>query len=137
MTSFDIELPATLAHLGDARRRLRSWLDQEVTDDVAGDDLLAAAGEFFLHVVFRTGGLGRARITAERGPGGMRLAITAAQTPQGRDVRVLAPKHDPLAAGALGRRMVEGSCDQVRVERAGSTTVGAECFRSVEPTVRP
>ena len=131
MSSFDIELPATLDHLGEARRRLRSWLGDEVADEVARDDLLAVAGEFFLHVVFRTGGLGRARIVAEPGPTGVRLAVTSASEPSHPPVRLLRPASDPLAAGALGRRLVEGCCDDVRVRRAGGSTVGAECFRSV------
>ena len=128
MTHFDIQLPATLDHLGDARRRLRAWLSEEVDDRVAAEDLLAVAGEFFVHVVFRTGGQGDARVTAERGARGVRLAVTAA--PPAPGVRALAPAKDPLATGALGRRLVEGCCDEVRVE-GGTVIVGAECFRSV------
>lgn len=129
MPSFDLELPATLDHLAEARHRLRSWLTDEVGDDVARDDLLAVAGEFFLHVVFRTGGLGRARIVAEHGQRGVRLSVTAANDEGG--VRAMAPATDPLAEGALGRRLVEGCCDRVRVDGRGTASVGAECFRSV------
>src|SRR5688572_25837562 len=102
MPIFDLELPATLDHLGEARHLLRAWLRQELDDDVAGDDLLAVAGEFFVHVVYRTGGLGRARIVAEHGDGGVRLSVTAAGEP--RPVRTIQPATDPLAAGAIGRR---------------------------------
>lgn len=130
MPSFDIELPATLEHLGDARRLLRRWLADEVADDAACTDLLAVAGEFFLHVVFRTGGLGRARVVAERGADGVRLSVTAADDGC-RTVRSMAAPRDPLAIGAIGRRLVEGCCDELRVEAVGATTVGAECFRSM------
>lgn len=129
MPTFDLELPANLDHLADARHRLRRWLAEEVLDDVARDDLLAVAGEFFVHVVFRTGGSGRARILAERGDGGVRLSVTAAA--ERPIVRPMAPSRDPLASGAVGRRLVEGCCDEVRVGGVGTATVGAECFRSV------
>ena len=131
MPSFDLELPATIEHLGEARRRLRAWLEQEVRDDVARTDLLAVAGEFFLHVIFRTGGLGRARVVAEHGDGGVRLSVTAADAREG--VRAITPATDPLSAGAMGRRLVDGCCDAVRVAGVGSATIGAECFRTVAP----
>lgn len=129
MTSFAIELPAALDHLADARGRLRAWLGEEVADEVARNDLLSVAGEFFLHVVFRTGGLGHARIVAERRHDGVRLSVKA--TDDRRTVRSIAPPSDPLAVGAVGRRLVEGCCDEVRVEVDGAATVGAECFRTV------
>ena len=124
MPTFDLELPATIEHLGEARRRLQWWLAEEVLDDVARADLLVVAGEFFLHVVFRTGGLGRARIVADRADEGVRLAVTCAA--EGRERRPLWPRRDPLEAGALGRRLVEGCCTDVRVDRGG-----AACFRPV------
>lgn len=132
MPSFDLELPATVEHLAEARSRLRAWLADEVADAEAGDDLLTVAGEFFLHVVYRTGALGRARITADHGPGGVRLAVTSARRAPG--VRALAPPSDPLADGALGLRLVEGCCDEIRVAGPGDPTVGAECFRVVRAT---
>jgi hypothetical protein len=129
MPSFVVDLPATVTHLADARRRLREWLEDEVADDLARDDLLAVAGEFFLHVVFRTGGLGRARLVAERGAGGVRLSVTGLD--ERPNVRPLVLPTDPLATGALGRRLVEGCCDEVRVAAAGGAVVGASCYRAV------
>lgn len=129
MPAFDIDLPATLQHLGEARRRLGVWLADEVPDAAARGDLLAVAGEFFLHVVFRTGGLGRARVVAERWDDGVRLSVTAAD---GCDtVRSMATPADPLAVGAIGRRLVEACCDEVTVASDGAGTVSAQCFRSV------
>ena len=131
MPSFVVDLPATVTQLGEARRRLRAWLDDEVPDEVARGDLLAVAGEFFLHVVFRTGGVGRARIVAERGAGGVRLSVTALD--RRPNVRPIAPSTDPLAAGALGRRLVDGCCEEVRVAAASGPVVVASCYRSVPP----
>lgn len=136
MPPFDLELPATLEHLAEARHRLRAWLEDEVHDDVARMDLLAVAGEFFLHVIYRTGGLGRARVVAVPRDGGVRLAVTAADAVDGERVRAMAPAGDPLSAGAMGRRLVEGCCDAVQVAAAGSSTIGAECFRSVRSALR-
>lgn len=133
MPSFVLELPATVDHLAEARRRLRAWLDEELAEPTARDDLLTVAGEFFLHVVFRTGGLGRARVVAEHGGGGVRLAVTSVTSASRATVRPLGLRRDPLAAGAMGRRLAEGCCDEMRVAAGARGTVGAECFRRVAP----
>ena len=134
MTPFALELPATIDQLAPARGQLRAWLASEVADESAREDLLAVAGEFFLHVVYRTGGVGHARVLAERGPGGVRLSVTAAGDRAG--VRALALSSDPLAAGAIGRRLVDGCCDDVRVSTGTpGGVVGAECFRRLTPAV--
>src|SRR5205085_3591253 len=63
---FDRDFPATLTSLAEARHQLRAWLADAVRDPNAANDLLTVAGEFFLHVVVRTGGdQGRARLVAE------------------------------------------------------------------------
>ena len=124
------EYPATLSSLGDARHHLRAWLADEVPDEVAANDLLTVAGEFFLHVVVRTGGdAGRASVVAERGPDGVRLSVTSVRA--AGVVRALRLPPDPLAAGAIGRRLVDGCCDDVEVD--DGERVGARCRRAVRP----
>ena len=128
LAPFDRRYPATLSSLAEARHHLRSWLSEEVTDAVAVNDLLTAAGEFFLHVVVRTGGAqGRVQVHAERGRDGVRLSVTSAVTAP--PVRAIGLPGDPLVAGALGRRLVDGCCDEVEVERGA--VVGARCRRVV------
>jgi hypothetical protein len=129
---FDREYPATLTSLADARVELRAWLRTEVADECAADDLLSAAGEFFLHVVVRTGGdRGRARVVAERGPDGVRLAVTAVEVGARAPLRSVALPQDPLSAGSLGRRLVDGCCDEVEVERGAA--IGVRGRRSLQP----
>jgi hypothetical protein len=127
--SFDRQFAATLDHLADARHDLREWLAREVPDPIARTDLLAVAGEFFLHVIVRTGGAGRARVLAEHAPDGVRLSVTAAADEP--PVRAIDLPNDPLRVGAIGRRIVDGCCERVRVEAGAG--VGAECWRRVEP----
>jgi hypothetical protein len=100
-----------------------------VADEIACNDLLTIAGEFFLHVVVRTGGdRGRARVFAERGRDGVRLAVTSMDpaTP----VRAIALPADPLGAGSIGRRLVDGCCDEVEIE--GGPTISARCWRTLQ-----
>jgi hypothetical protein len=135
---FDREYPATVGSLADARHELRVWLRDQIIDDVALHDLLTVAGEFFLHVVVRTGGAhGRARLVAERGPDGVRLAVTAVadETTTLRDdatVRALRLPHDPLDAGSIGRRLVDGFCDSLEID--DGSAVGARCWRTLQST---
>jgi hypothetical protein len=127
---FDRDFHATLTAMAEARAQLRSWLAEAVADELAANDLLTVAGEFFVHVVVRTGGgAGRARVTAERGPDGVRLAVTAVASPARGNVRSLRLPEDPLAAGSLGRRLVDGCCDEVEV--AEGPTPAARCRRTL------
>jgi anti-sigma regulatory factor (Ser/Thr protein kinase) len=129
--AFDREFPATLSALAEARAHLRSWLAEAVDDEVVANDLLNVAGEFFLHVAVRTGGeRGRARVEAERGRDGVRLAVTAVAPAATATVRSLGLPADPLGAGAIGRRLVDGCCDEVEIDRG--PTVAARCWRTLE-----
>jgi hypothetical protein len=128
--AFDRAFPATLSAMAEARAHLRSWLADAVDDEVVANDLLTVAGEFFLHVVVRTGERGRARVVAERGRDGVRLAVTAAAPVATATVRSLALPADPLGAGAIGRRLVDGCCDEREIERG--PTVAARCWRTLE-----
>jgi anti-sigma regulatory factor (Ser/Thr protein kinase) len=130
--TFRQDFPATLEELSHVRQTLGSWLAEEAVDNRSRTDLLSVASEFFVHVVVRTGGLGRARMAAERRPDGVRLSVTAAPPERLELVRRLGLPADPLINGSLGRRLVEGCCDDLKVLE-GAGEVRAECWRSVQP----
>jgi hypothetical protein len=126
---FDRTFPATLTSLASARRALRAWLADAVSDATVAADLLTVAGEFLLHVVVRTGGArGRVRLVAERRPDGVRLAVTSADA--STPVRSIAMPTDPLGDGTIGRRLVDRCCDEVEIEQG--PTIAARCWRAVE-----
>ena len=127
-TPFALEMPADVDHLAGARRRVRRWLADEHIDPVTAGDLLAVASEFLLHAIVRSGGHGAVRLEGERGPRGVRLAVRADAADVG--IRRLRLPDDPLAAGGIGRRMVEECCDDLRVG-TDAATASAECWRGV------
>jgi hypothetical protein len=134
---FDHTFPATLASLAAARRALRVWLAEDaVVEETAAHDLLTVAGEFLLHVVVRTGGdRGRARLVAERGPDGVRLAVTAVDAATTPPVRSIGLPADPLGVGSIGRRLVDRCCDEVEISRG--PTIGARCWRTLVDGAAP
>jgi anti-sigma regulatory factor (Ser/Thr protein kinase) len=121
----DLELPADLDELAAARTAVRTWLAGRGLDEVATVDLLAVASEFLVHAIVRAGGTGTVRLTGEPSEGGIRLAVRA--TPRPAEVRSIGLPPDPLAQGALGRRLVEVCCHDLRIDATGTTL--AECFR--------
>ena len=126
---FAIAIPADVDHLAEARVEVRRWLADEGLDPVTAGDLLAVASEFLLHAISRSGGAGTVHLVGERRAGGIRLAVRA--TPVGDEApRRLRVPEDPLAQGAIGRRMVEECCDDVQIAPKGVATA-AECWRGV------
>lgn len=128
-TSFALQIPADVDHLAEARRGVRQWLADEGLDAETSGDLLAVASEFLLHAIVRAGGTGTVRLVGERRPDGVRLAVRASAADEGTPRRLRLPD-DPLAAGALGRRMVEACCDDVQIVASGAEA-SAECWRGV------
>lgn len=125
----DFELAASIESLAVARRRLGTWLFDQGIDGVTNSDLLSVATEFFLHVVVKAGGVGHARVVAERGPTGVRLSVTAARSVDA--VRRIDLPADPLEIGSIGRRLVDGCCDEVEISE-GEGPIGAKCWRAVQ-----
>lgn len=128
-TPFALEIPADVDHLADARRQVRRWLADERLDPVTAGDLVAVASEFLLHAIVRSRGNGAVRLVGERGPGGVRLAVRADIAASSGPQRLRLPD-DPLAAGGIGRRMVEQCCDDLQIT-TDSATAAAECWRGV------
>lgn len=128
-TSFALEIPADVHRLADARHGVRQWLADEGLDPETAGDLLAVASEFLLHAIVRTGGTGTVRLVGQRRPDGVRLTVEASAADEGTPRRLHLPD-DPLAAGALGRRMVEECCDDVQIATSGAEA-SAACWRGV------
>lgn len=126
---FSIEIPADVDHLAGARARLRQWLGDEGLDPSTAGDLLAVASEFLVHAIVRAGGEGTVRLVGERRADGVRLAVRSTTAAASAPRRLLLPS-DPLAAGAIGRRLVEECCDELTIAREGDETT-AECWRGV------
>lgn len=124
----DFELAASVESLAVARRRLGTWLSEQGIDGVTNSDLLSVATEFFLHVVVKAGGVGHARLVAVRASTGVRLSVTAAKS--GDAVRRIDLPTDPLEVGSIGRRLVDGCCDEVELSE-GEGAVRAQCWRAV------
>ena len=125
---FALEIPSDVTELAGARAGIRGWLTSEVDEPTIAADLLAVASEFLLHAIVRSGGTGSVYLVGERRAGGVHLAVRAS-IPAHAKLRRLCLPDDPLAPGALGRRMVEECCDDVRISAGG--TAAAECWRGV------
>lgn len=126
---FALEIPSDVTELLGARAGVREWLATEIGDPLVAADLLAVASEFLLHAIVRSGGTGSVYLVGERRPGGVHLAVRSSIRADAT-ARVLRLPDDPLAPGALGRRMVEECCDDVRISD-GHSTAAAECWRGV------
>ncbi len=124
----DFELAASVENLVVARRRLGVWLLDQGIDGETNSDLVAVAAEFFLHVVVKAGGAGQARVVAERAPSGVRLSVTAA-APADALRRIDLPA-DPLKIGSIGRRLVDGCCDELKISETAES-IRAQCWRAV------
>ena len=122
-----LEIPAVLDELAGARRTVRRWLTAEGLEPTVVADLLAVASEFLLSAIVRAAGTGSVRLVGERRPDGVRLAVRAASAAAGAPRAIHLPG-DPLAHGALGRRLVEGCCDSIEIT-ADDDGGGAECWR--------
>lgn len=126
----DFELAASVESLAEARRRLGAWLLDQGIDGETNSDLVSVATEFFLHVVVKARGVGHARFVAERATGGVRMSVTAA-TSVGRAVHRIDLPPDPLETGSIGRRLVDGCCDELDISEADGS-ICVRCWRAVQ-----
>jgi len=126
----DFELAASVESLAEARRRLGAWLLDQGIDGETNSDLVSVATEFFLHVVVKAGGVGHARVVAERATGGVRMSVTAATSADRAVPRIDLPS-DPLERGSIGRRLVDGCCDELEISEADGS-IGVRCWRAVQ-----
>lgn len=131
MMPLDFELEAMVANLPEVRRRLAVWLVDEGIDPATNADLLSVATEFFLHVVVKTGGTGQVRVGAERAARRVRMSVTAAAVVIDGIRRIDLPS-DPLRIGSIGRRLVDGCCDDLQISDADGA-IGVQCWRVVQP----
>ena len=125
----DFVLAAVVEHLAEVRQQLAAWLLAEGIEGTANSDLLSVATEFFLHVVVKTGGVGCARVVAERTPRGVRMAVTAATAVA--PIRRIDLPPDPLETGSIGRRLVDGCCDDLQISEVDGS-IGVQCWRAVQ-----
>jgi hypothetical protein len=131
-TTLELEIPAALDELAAARAAVRAGLLGEALDPEVASDLTAVASELLLHAIVRAAGVGAVGLRGEHRPDGVRLTVRAAAA-MASSPRAIALPTDPLAPGALGRRVVERCCDDmaIRVDDDGTT---AECWRRLAPT---
>lgn len=127
--TLQFELAAAVENLAETRRRLGDWLFEQGIVGETNGDLVSVATEFFLHVVVKAAGVGQARVVADRGPKGVRLSVTAAK-PVGVVPRIDLPA-DPLETGSIGRRLVDGCCDELEISDADDA-IGVQCWRDVQ-----
>ncbi len=125
----DVEIPASLDALAIGRSVARSWLQDQGLDPAVAAELLAVAAEFLLHAIVKAGGSGQVRLTGEVRTDGVRLSVVTALAADDAP-RAIALPADPLLAGSIGRRLVEGCCDEFAFT-VGEAGIGAECWRRV------
>lgn len=134
------ELEATAENLAPARRILRAWLATRVADPVTAADLLAVASEFLLEAIAKGDSRHPAVLRAETGLEGVIITVEGAagaalermggDRSTGAAILQLRPAaDDPLAAGGLGRRIVEGNCDRFELSAEGGRLT-MRCWRS-------
>jgi hypothetical protein len=126
-TTLELEIPASLESLAQGRAAVRTWLQEQGVDAVVASDLLAVASEFLLHAIVRAGGVGSVRLEGEHRPDGVRLAVRAAAAVLDAPRAIDLPG-DPLSQGSLGRRLVDGCCDDLAIT-TGDDGATAECWR--------